>query len=131
VLGLLNSAVLDWFFRVQNSNNHVGNYEIDALPFPTEHRWFGLVASLVRTISTEPRALNKGWMLDLLEALVFLSYGVTADEEVNAVLNEIRVVDRYRTLNFVQQLSRNIKLEDPGEFGGEFFNHKLPTLSKL
>lgn len=32
LLGILNSLLLDWRFRVTNSNNHVGNYEISELP---------------------------------------------------------------------------------------------------
>lgn len=36
LLGVLNSAILDWFFRVTNSNNHVGIYELKNLPFPAD-----------------------------------------------------------------------------------------------
>lgn len=32
LLGILNSFLMDWRFRLTNSNNHVGNYEIDELP---------------------------------------------------------------------------------------------------
>ena len=32
---LLNSCVLDWFFRTTSTNNHVGNYEVEQLPVPT------------------------------------------------------------------------------------------------
>jgi len=32
MLGLLNSLVLDWRFKITNSNNHVSNYEISELP---------------------------------------------------------------------------------------------------
>lgn len=32
ILGLLNSLLLDWRFRLTNSNNHVSNYEISELP---------------------------------------------------------------------------------------------------
>lgn len=35
VLGLLNSKLLDWFFHVNNSNNHIGLYELEALPLPS------------------------------------------------------------------------------------------------
>jgi Alw26I/Eco31I/Esp3I family type II restriction m6 adenine DNA methyltransferase len=33
-LGLFNSALMDWYFRVLNGNNHVANYEIDDFPIP-------------------------------------------------------------------------------------------------
>lgn len=34
LLAALNSAVLEWRFRLTSSTNHVGNYELDALPIP-------------------------------------------------------------------------------------------------
>lgn len=34
LLGLLNSDLYDWYFRVFSSNNHINNYEIDNLPIP-------------------------------------------------------------------------------------------------
>ena len=33
-LGVLNSIFMDWYFRVNNGNNHVGNYEINDFPIP-------------------------------------------------------------------------------------------------
>jgi len=32
LLALLNSHLLDWRFRITNSNNHIGNHELDELP---------------------------------------------------------------------------------------------------
>jgi Alw26I/Eco31I/Esp3I family type II restriction m6 adenine DNA methyltransferase len=32
LLGILNSVLLDWRFRLSNSNNHVANYELNELP---------------------------------------------------------------------------------------------------
>jgi Alw26I/Eco31I/Esp3I family type II restriction m6 adenine DNA methyltransferase len=37
-LGLLNSALYDWYFRVMNGNNHVSNYEIGDFPLPVRNR---------------------------------------------------------------------------------------------
>jgi Alw26I/Eco31I/Esp3I family type II restriction m6 adenine DNA methyltransferase len=34
LLGVLNSSILEWRFRATNSTNHVGNYELAALPIP-------------------------------------------------------------------------------------------------
>lgn len=34
LMGLLNSELYDWYFRVFSSNNHINNYEIDNLPIP-------------------------------------------------------------------------------------------------
>lgn len=35
LLGILNSKLIDWRFRITNSNNHVSNYEISELPIMT------------------------------------------------------------------------------------------------
>ncbi|EGO8509081.1 DNA (cytosine-5-)-methyltransferase, partial [Enterococcus faecalis] len=34
LLGLLNSDLYDWYFRLYSSNNHINNYEIDNFPIP-------------------------------------------------------------------------------------------------
>jgi adenine-specific DNA-methyltransferase len=34
VLAVLNSRLMDWCFRKTSTNNHVGGYELEALPFP-------------------------------------------------------------------------------------------------
>jgi Alw26I/Eco31I/Esp3I family type II restriction m6 adenine DNA methyltransferase len=39
-LGLLNSALFDWYFRVMNGNNHVANYEINDFPIPDGNNKF-------------------------------------------------------------------------------------------
>jgi hypothetical protein len=33
-LAILNSRLMDWCFRKTSTNNHVGGYELEALPFP-------------------------------------------------------------------------------------------------
>jgi len=35
VLAILNSRLMDWCFRKTSTNNHVGGYELEALPVPT------------------------------------------------------------------------------------------------
>ena len=34
LLGLMNCSVMNWFFKLKSSNNHVNNYEIDEFPIP-------------------------------------------------------------------------------------------------
>ena len=36
LLGLLNTKLIDWFFKLTSSNNHINNYEIDNFPIPIE-----------------------------------------------------------------------------------------------
>ncbi|NCU29039.1 hypothetical protein EOM60_00305 [Candidatus Saccharibacteria bacterium] len=37
ILGILNSTLMDWYFRKTSSNNHVNGYEIESLPIPKQH----------------------------------------------------------------------------------------------
>ena len=37
MLGLLNSSVMNWYFKMQSSNNHINNYEIDTFPIPLHY----------------------------------------------------------------------------------------------
>ncbi|ECQ6575333.1 Alw26I/Eco31I/Esp3I family type II restriction adenine-specific DNA-methyltransferase [Listeria monocytogenes] len=34
LLGILNSDIYDWYFKIFSSNNHINNYEIDNFPIP-------------------------------------------------------------------------------------------------
>ena len=77
VMAALNSGVLEWRFRLTSSTNHVGNYELDALPLPTPNaELVGRVTQLVDRLLTDPcdvatdRALDEVW---------FDAYGVGRD----------------------------------------------------
>lgn len=38
LLGVLNSYLLDWRFKITSSNNHINNYELDELPIPIPNK---------------------------------------------------------------------------------------------
>lgn len=66
--GALNSTVLEWRFRLTSSTNHVGNYELDALPVPTpDARLVARVGRLVDRLVIDPsdvavdRELDEVW----------------------------------------------------------------------
>jgi Alw26I/Eco31I/Esp3I family type II restriction m6 adenine DNA methyltransferase len=133
LLGLLNSAVFDWYFRVENSNNHVGNYEIDNFPLPSDNKWEGLIAALAYQIECSIQrddANPSKWMLDLLEAIVGLSFGLSVDVELKRIIGEIGGCNEARVLNFARHLQRSVKFPSL-EFGSAYFNHSAPTLSEL
>ncbi|MFT0533748.1 Alw26I/Eco31I/Esp3I family type II restriction adenine-specific DNA-methyltransferase [Castellaniella hirudinis] len=134
LLGLLNSAVFDWYFRIENSNNHVGNYEIDNFPLPSESRWEGLIAALayqIESTAQSSRGANlPDWMTDLLEAVVGLSFGLSVDDELQKIIGEIGGCDESRVINFARHLQRSVKVPSL-EIGEAYFNHGTPTLSEL
>jgi adenine-specific DNA-methyltransferase len=77
LLGALNSAVLEWRFRLTSSTNHVGNYEIDALPLPIPSKEFvAKVGCLVDRLLDDPRDTEADHELD---DLWFDAYGLGVD----------------------------------------------------
>jgi Alw26I/Eco31I/Esp3I family type II restriction m6 adenine DNA methyltransferase len=80
LLGLLNSSLLNWRFKVTNSNNHVANSELAELPVPDPAR---SPDSLVTEICNQARRLsddlNDGDRFHLDE-LVFELYGLTGQQ---------------------------------------------------
>ncbi len=132
LVGLLNSALLDWFFRNRNSNNHVGNYEVDALPFPSNEKWFPVIARLASMVKQDASVQGgvRPWLSDLLEAAVFVAYDIVDESEVSAVLDVVNVRDASRLMNYVNHLSRGVRMNLP-EDGEAWFNNKAPALSSL
>jgi Alw26I/Eco31I/Esp3I family type II restriction m6 adenine DNA methyltransferase len=79
LVGALNSAILEWRFRLTSSTNHVGNYEIDALPLPVPSKGFvAEVGRLVDRLLRNPRDAEADRELD---DLWFEAYGLGLDAQ--------------------------------------------------
>lgn len=50
LLGILNSYLMDWHFRLFSSNNHINNYEIDNLPIAINNNLEPLIKTCVEAI---------------------------------------------------------------------------------
>src|SRR5690625_3955956 len=37
LLGLFNTSIINWYFKLTSSNNHINNYEIDTFPIPLDN----------------------------------------------------------------------------------------------
>lgn len=48
LLGLLNTRIINWLFKLTSSNNHVNNYEIDCFPIPVEAKELHSISEAVR-----------------------------------------------------------------------------------
>ncbi len=82
VLGILNSKLLDWYFRLTSTNNHVNGYEIANLPIPQiseeEQRPF---EELVEQILTKKeRGENTDAEERRIDEMVYSLYHLTPDE---------------------------------------------------
>lgn len=67
LLGVLNSSLLNWYFKLQSSNNHINNYEIDAFPVPIHCEQKAEITSLVKEHLAAP---EKKELIEKLDALV-------------------------------------------------------------
>jgi Alw26I/Eco31I/Esp3I family type II restriction m6 adenine DNA methyltransferase len=48
LLGLFNTKIINWFFKLTSSNNHINNYEIDCFPIPVESKYLREISLLTR-----------------------------------------------------------------------------------
>lgn len=72
MLGILNSNLIEWFFKLTSSNNHVNNYEIDNLPIPINYKDKKIISSLVNKYITTKDDL----ILDEINEYVNDAYGI-------------------------------------------------------
>ena len=48
ILGLFNTSIINWLFKLTSSNNHVNNYEIDCFPVPIGSPYLNKISNLVK-----------------------------------------------------------------------------------
>ena len=80
LLGLFNSHLLNWRFKLTSTNNHVNNYEIDELPIPStcssnQH----LVEQIIALVKLQCRECSES-IQDKIDALVYKIYGLNENE---------------------------------------------------
>ena len=94
LLGILNSTLLDWRFKITSTNNHVNNYEIDDLPIPIEDVNRPQLTEKLLVIGKIARQLAVCTvdkiepLTNKLDKLVFSLYGLTK-KEIKVVLEQM------------------------------------------
>ena len=73
LMGILNSTLIDWYFKLTSSNNHINNYEINNFPIPVTYSRKADISILVQTFI----ATNDETILDKIDALVYEAYGIS------------------------------------------------------
>lgn len=76
MLGVLNSTLIEWFFKLTSSNNHINNYEIDNFPIPVHFARKEEISSLVK----EYIEFKKEETLTKIDALVYEAYGIVKEK---------------------------------------------------
>ncbi len=79
LLGVLNSSLIDWFFKLTSSNNHINNYEIDNFPIPIHSPYKEQIASLVQSYLKEADSS----LLQKIEQLVYKSYHLEENRSIS------------------------------------------------
>ena len=92
LLGLLNTKIINWLFKLTSSNNHVNNYEIDCFPIPVDAKELSSISRLVRRYLDTDDLL----FIDEIEYLAERAYGLINQAgyesmDDNAYINEYLV----------------------------------------
>lgn len=77
LLGLFNSSIINWYFKLTSSNNHVNNYEIAYFPIPINTKY----KNEIRTLTKKYIEGKNGQILNDIEKLVHLAYNINSNEE--------------------------------------------------
>ena len=90
LLGVLNSSIIDWFFKLTSSNNHINNYEINNFPIPIEAKNKDEISKYVKEfLETENEEL-----IPVINSMVNEAYGIidkskSTNKEKGVKLNKI------------------------------------------
>lgn len=87
VLGVLNSSLIDWYFKLTSSNNHINNYEIDNFPIPVTYKNKNKISNLVKAYICN----NDKSILCIIDGLVSEAFGVTPSAQMGVEDLEKRV----------------------------------------
>lgn len=85
LLALLNSNLLDWRFRLTNSNNHVSNYEIHELPIPIPKK-----EEMSKLINVTKKIIKDSKNKELMKELNNIVYNIfnLTNEEIKYLSNK-------------------------------------------
>jgi len=75
--GLLNSKLMNWYFKLYSSNNHVNNYELDNLPIPlVSKKIISKISSLVKSNNNNN---HSNLVTNEIENLIEICFGIKVD----------------------------------------------------
>lgn len=86
LMGILNSELIDWYFKLTSSNNHINNYEIDNFPIPVLYPRKRELSQLVQQYLKEA---NEN-VLIRINSLVNEAFGISdTQEDLQIMSNDI------------------------------------------
>lgn len=91
ILGLFNTKIINWLFKLTSSNNHVNNYEIDCFPIPIDSPFLLQISERAKVfLETENEEL-----LAEIENLAEKAYGIINDETGEEQMLENEIISKY------------------------------------
>lgn len=89
LLGLFNTKIINWFFKLTSSNNHVNNYEIDCFPVPVGAPELRRISTLAKIfLNSKDEAI-----LEEIEQLTYQAYGITVNTGEHIMDEKQRIQD--------------------------------------
>lgn len=107
MLGLLNTKLINWLFKLTSSNNHINNYEIDCFPVPINSVELSKISVLAR------KYIDSGdsKILEDIEKLAEIAYGLKneTEEESESSENNYYITEYLRAIrNILPGIDDNI-----------------------
>lgn len=106
LLGIMNSTLINWLFKLTSSNNHINNYELDMLPIPIHSKYIPQISKLVQQYIHN----NNDDLLKQIDSLVNMSYNLS--ENTNVEVSPIETIQNklvskfYNDLNLITSSSK-------------------------
>lgn len=105
LLGLFNSNIINWYFKLTSSNNHVNNYEIDRFPVPINSKFLNKISICVQ----QYLKCKDDKLLEKIEGYVNNAYEINLIKEEAIEDVDIIVKEYY---NDISQIAPQITLND-------------------
>jgi DNA-cytosine methyltransferase len=122
MLGLLNSSIMNWYFKIQSSNNHINNYEIACFPVPVDFNCKSQIADLAKEYIADT---NRTLLLDRIDELVKEAFCL------NRIEIKMELPTFPDTTAFDKRVICAITEKQEKLSRGEILNHTTFKLSKL
>lgn len=104
MLAILNSNLINWFFKLSSSNNHVNNYELAELPIPIHCRNKEKISELSKKFIE----IESDKILKELEKEILIAYNIRQEEDVVNNLKEDKLSLVNRFIKDMQNIMTNI-----------------------
>lgn len=97
ILGLFNTKIINWLFKLTSSNNHINNYEIDCFPIPIGSPYLNEISQKVQLYLSNHDAT----IIDMIEILAEKAYGIMEEVEVEKMTNNTIAEEYCENLTYV------------------------------